>query len=190
MEEIEVKFLHIDRQAFEQKLADLGATKVGDYNYRRKIFDFADNRLDAEGAWIRLRDEGEKVTLTYKQRFGVPSPHALTGGGMHELEVVVSSFEETEKLLTAIGLVECTYIENKRTRYMLDDVEIDIDTWPLLDPFVEIEGTSWDAVQAMAERLGFDWSTHVRGSSRAIFKEAGFDEDAYKILTFSTQVKR
>lgn len=190
MEEIEVKFLNIDKEALEQKLVSFEAVKAGDYDYRRKIFDYPDNRLDKDGAWIRLRDEGEQVTLSYKQRFGVADSSELVGGGMNELEVVVSNFEETEKILAAIGLVECVYIENKRTRYTLDGVEIDIDTWPLLNPHAEIEGKSWEAVQAMAEKLGFNWEDRVSGSSRAVYKKMGFDEDSYKVLTFKEQIKR
>lgn len=190
MEEIEVKFLNIDKQALEKKLVSLGAVKVGDYDYRRKIFDYPDNRLDKDGAWVRLRDEGEQITLSYKQRFGVSSLADLTGGGVNEIEIVVNNFEETEKILTVIGLVECVYIENKRTRYILDGVEIDIDTWPLLNPHTEIEGKSWEAVQAMARKLGFNWEDRVSGSSRAVYKKMGFNEDSYKVLTFEKQIKR
>ncbi len=190
MEEIEVKFLDIHKEALEQKLLSFGAVKVGDYNYRRKVFDFPDGRLDKDGGWIRLRDEGEQITLTYKQRFGVASSKELLGGGMNELEVKVSNFEETEKILAAIGLVELIYVENKRTRYTLDGVEVDIDTWPLLDPHVEIEGKSWDAVQAMALKLGLNWEERVSGSSRAVYKKRGFDEDSYKVLTFKEQIKK
>jgi adenylate cyclase class 2 len=42
---------------------------------------------------------------------------------------------------------------------MLDGVEVTIDTWPFLEPFVEVEGSSEAVVQAVAEKLGFEWAT-------------------------------
>ena len=68
MEEIEVKFLDINPAAIQERLKNIGANKVGQYFYRRRVFDYPDLRLDKQGAWIRLRDEGDKITLTFKQR--------------------------------------------------------------------------------------------------------------------------
>jgi adenylate cyclase class 2 len=185
MEEIEVKFLNIDKPLFEEKLVSLGATKSGEYHYRRKIYDFPDGRLDKDSAWVRLRDEESQITLSYKKRFN--NTDELRGGGTEEIEVTVSDFATAEKLLAAMGLVEVMYKENKRTRYMLDGVEVDIDTWPLIPPYVEIEGKSWEAVQAVAQKLGFDWTERLVGSNRAIYNHYGIKEDAYKILTFERQ---
>jgi adenylate cyclase class 2 len=68
MEEIEVKFLNVDVKALEAKLAAIGASKSFERMYRRKVYDFPDLRLNAQRAWIRVRDEGEKVTMGCKQR--------------------------------------------------------------------------------------------------------------------------
>ncbi len=39
----------------------------------------------------------------------------------------------------------------------MNGVEITIDEWPYLEPFVEIEGPNETAVRQVAEKLGFDW---------------------------------
>jgi len=70
MEEIEVKFLNIDPDLIENRLKEVGAKKVFERFYKRKAFDYPDLRLDKAGAWIRLRDEGDKITLAFKQRIG------------------------------------------------------------------------------------------------------------------------
>ena len=70
MEEIEVKFLNIDPETIQKKLAEIGARKVGEYFYRRRVFDYPDFRLDKQNAWLRLRDEGDRVTLSFKRRIG------------------------------------------------------------------------------------------------------------------------
>jgi len=189
MEEIEAKFLNIDKVSFEEKLVSLGAKKIADYNYRRRNYDFPDGRLNDIDAWVRLRDEGDKITFTYKQRTGV-TDDALRDGSMKEIETTIGDFDIGDQLLQAIGLRERIYKENKRTRYTLDGVEIDIDTWPLIPPYVEIEGKSWEAVQSVAEKVGFDWKDHVRGTNKLIYQQYDIDETSYSILTFDRQVKK
>jgi adenylate cyclase class 2 len=72
--------------------------------------------------------------------------------------VTVDSFKQAESLLTQLGCDRKAYQETKRELWMLDGVEVTIDTWPFLEPFVEVEGSSEAVVQAVAEKLGFDWS--------------------------------
>lgn len=190
MEEIEIKFLDIDRLALEGKLASLGAQKVADYHYRRVVFDYPDFSLDKQGAWVRLRDEGEKVTLTFKKRL-TNDFHSLKGDdGMYEKETVVEDFDATREILLKIGLIEKMYQENKRTRYLVDGVECDIDTWPLLNPYLEIEGKSWDEVYRVAEKLGFKKEEAKIFSANQIYRLKGLDDRNYTRLTFDEQVER
>lgn len=189
MEEFEIKFLDIDRDALEAKLLALGATKVADFHYRRVVFDHSDFMLDKQGAWIRLRDEGDSVKLSFKQRLGVNTGEQ-GDAGMYERETTVGDFEATRDILLRSGLVEKMYQENKRTRYLLDGVECDIDTWPLLAPFLEIEGRTWEAVYATAEKLGFKRDDAKIFSANQIYKLNGLDDRNYTRLTFSEQVER
>ena len=111
MEEIEIKFLNIDTKEVEQKLASLDAKKVGEFHYKRIIFDYPDFRLDKQAAWLRLRDEGDKVTLTFKQRI-LNDTHELAGDdGMYECETTVSDFAKTQEILLKTGFVEKLYQE-------------------------------------------------------------------------------
>src|SRR6185436_15200174 len=106
-EEKEVKFLHIDPVALQAKLTALGAEKVGEYFYRRRVFDYPDMRLNKANAWVRVRDEGEKIMLCYKQRQGVTSQDGTTSDtGMEEVEVEVKDFDKTCLILERVGLVE------------------------------------------------------------------------------------
>ena len=100
--EVEAKFLHIDHQEIRKKLSALGAFCVVPMRLmRRAIIDYPDRRLQTgqSNAYIRVRDEGDKITLTYK-RFDF-----LIVDGAKEIEVTVSSFEDTVKVFTSIGLV-------------------------------------------------------------------------------------
>ena len=46
MEEVEVKFLDINPDSLIKKLENLGAKKVFERFYRRRIFDYPDGRLN------------------------------------------------------------------------------------------------------------------------------------------------
>ncbi len=66
--EIEAKFLDVDVEALRKKLEEIGATQEHPEIFmKRKVFDYPDSRLEKKGGWIRVRDEGEKITLSYKQ---------------------------------------------------------------------------------------------------------------------------
>lgn len=186
-QEIEGKFLDIDPKAIAKKLESLGAVREFERTFRRYVFDFPDRRLDNQSSWLRVRDEGDKVTMTYKQRLGVKD--GKSDDGMHEIEVVVSDFEHTAKLLQAIGMEVKFYEENKRTLYRLGDVEFAIDEWPLLPPYLEIETDDWDKIKQAAEKLDLKPDDMVIYSTMQIYKTHGIDEKEYKFLTFDRQEK-
>ncbi|MEI6650460.1 MAG: hypothetical protein WCL23_03445 [Candidatus Moraniibacteriota bacterium] len=62
-EEIEAVFLEIDKDDIERRLVTIGAERIGDALYRHTAFDYPDYRLDGDNAWIRQRDDGDKVVL-------------------------------------------------------------------------------------------------------------------------------
>ena len=87
------------------------------------------------------------------------------------MEIEVSSFEETDKILNELGYVSHTYQENKRTRYVLDGVEIDIDTWPYIPTYVEIEGKNAEEVESTINKLNLDKTKQTTIDVQGVFKE-------------------
>lgn len=189
MNEYEVKFLEVNTPALEQKLLELGATKEFDRTYKRIIFDYPDLRLDNNGAFIRLRDEGDKVTLAYKQRLEMDET-GMIDGGMKEIEVVVSDFGRTAQILRELGFKEKFYQENKRTRYSLEEVNLEFDSWPLIPTFLEIEGQSWEDVNAMIQKLGLPEKDKKICTSTQIYSQYNINDLDYNVLTFDKQEKR
>ena len=47
-------------------------------------------------------------------------------------------------------------ISTMESPYILDDVEIDIDSWPLIPTYVEIEGKDEKSVMSMVDKLELD----------------------------------
>ena len=53
-------------------------------------------------------------------------------------------------------------------------VEVTIDTWPGLNPFVEVEAQTEDTVREVSEELGFDFEKALFGSIDLVYqKELG-----------------
>lgn len=163
--EIEAKFLEVDAQALREKLKDLGAKQIyPERLMRRYNFDYPDSRLFEIGGWIRIRDEGDKITFSYKQ-VNDRSLH-----GTQEVETTVGDLEKTAQLLTAIGLEKKNYQETKREKWQLGATEITIDTWPWIPTFVELEAGSEAELKDLAKKLGLDWQKAMHGSVETAYQ--------------------
>ena len=164
--EIEVKFLQIDVEVMREKLQAVGAKLVKPMRLmRRAIVDHADLRLQKDkNGYIRVRDEGDKVTLTYKQF------DALSIDGAKEIELTVSSFSDAIAFLEAAGLIVRSFQESKRETWTLDEAEVVIDEWPWLKPYIEVEADDEVTLKNAAERLGFDWASAVHGDVMVAYR--------------------
>jgi adenylate cyclase class 2 len=131
---------------------------------KRKNYDFADGRLNKVGGWVRLRDEGGKVTLAYKQL------NDRTLHGTHEVCVVVDSFEATDALLAAIGLTAKSHQETRRESWRLDSFEIELDEWPWVKPYIEMEGPDEASLKDLTSKLGLDWANVKHGSVEVVYQ--------------------
>ncbi|MDQ3093808.1 MAG: CYTH domain-containing protein [bacterium] len=147
-----------------RKLTDCGAKLVNPIRLMRRVI--IDNEYTRTGkdSYLRIRDEGDKSTMTYKQF------DSLEFGGAKEIEVTVSDYEKTVEIFRQIGLGPKTFQETRRETWRLDNCEIVLDEWPWLDPYIEIEGESAAKVKACAEKLGFDWNNAVFGDVMAAYR--------------------
>lgn len=157
--EIEVKFLNVDFDEVRATLTRLGAQMQQPMRLMKRVL--SENELlrnEHRDAFIRLRDQGDKVTLTLKEF----TSQSLSGAREHEVEV--GDFDTMLEILKDIGLPPITFQESKRETWMLGDVEIVLDEWPWLNPYIEIEGESEEIVKKTAADMGFDWADAVFGS--------------------------
>lgn len=182
--EYEAKFLAVDAAGLQAKLTALGAVQAFPRTLlTRKIFE--NDSLDG-GAWIRLRDEGTRSTLTIKQ---VTDPTTIDG--TKEIETEVSDLHAMADILRRVGLTEVRYQENYREEWRLAEVAFDFDTWPDLPTFLEIEGPDEASVRQAAALLDLDYAEARFGSVDEIYKsEAGRDILAEPTLLFSDAEKR
>lgn len=190
-EEIEVVFLNIDKDKIEEKLRLIGAKKTKDIFYHIIAFDFPDYKLNKDNSWVRLRDDGEKTKLTFKKRLGVTSQDGSTNDeGMEEVEVVVDSFEETKLFLHKVGFVEKHEVEKKRARWELNSIVFDIDEWPSIPTFIEIEADSWKDVDKGTELLGLNKEDRKICSANQVYMMYDIDVDDYQKISFKEMIKK
>lgn len=173
--EFETRILDINVSELVERLEKVGAKFINNYNQKRYIYDF---KPVQNGKWVRLRTDGEKTTLTIKEikNDGI--------AGTKELEIEVNDIEKTNLILEELGYKARSYQENKRTRYIYNNIEIDIDTWPKIPTYVEFEGQSEEELIRFVEMLGFTKDDLVTFGVSKIYKHYGLDIDSYNILKF------
>ena len=182
--EIEAKFLDVDAGDLRKTLKRIGAVcAYAQHLMRRKNFDYPDRRLEKMGGWIRVRDEGDTVTLAYKRLFD------RTLEGTREISVTVDDFDNACNLLLAVGLDNKSYQETKREKWEYDGVEITLDTWPWIPAFVEIEALSEEKLKEAANKLGLDWARALHGSVEVAYQKyynvTEHEIDGWERITFT-----
>lgn len=175
--EYEVRFLEIDVDKILEKLKEVGAKEIGDWKQIRKTYDLIHPQPNS---WIRLRTNGEATTLTVKE-IGTAKID-----GTKEAEIVVDNFDETDLILTKIGLQARNYQENNRHQFRYKGAEIDIDTWPLLPTYLEIEGENEEMIKEVCKDLELDYAKSTTMDVTDIYKNI-YDIDILKIKTLKLQ---
>ena len=173
--EYEVRVLDIDVDGFIKQIEKLGAIYVNKYEQKRYIYDF-NPKIDNK--WIRLRTDGFKTTLAIKEY------QSTEIGGTKEIEIEVSDIEKTDEILNQLGYFKRSIQENKRIRYILNDVEIDIDTWPYLNTYVEFEGKNKKSVQDLLKLLEIDENSITTMDAQDIYLANGFTLEDLNNLKF------
>lgn len=157
--EIEVKFINVNVDDIRERLRALGAKCAQPMRRMRRVL-IEQPEHEAEHSFIRIRDQGDKITLTFKRRARAKLNRI---NDTKEIEVEVSNFEDTVELFKEAGWSPKTYQENRRETWLLDDAEVVIDEWPWLSPQIEIEAEEEAVVRSVAEKLGLDWDDAFYG---------------------------
>ena len=83
-----------------------------------------------------------------------------------------------------MGIKSRGYQENKRTQYILNGVEIDIDSWPMIPTYVEIEGKNEEEVMNTLEILELPKDKVTTLDVDSVYKKYGIDLKDIKVLKF------
>lgn len=171
--EYEATFYNINPEEIRSKIKGLGGLLIKPkFDQVRTTFTFPKGH-EIEGGFIRVRDEAGKITMTLK----IFKENGLIDG-QKEIELVVDNYENAVNFLKTLGAEDKAIQETKREIWSLNDVEIMIDWWPFLEPFVEIEGKNESDVRNISEKFGFDWKDAVfDGAAYFYSKKYGLSKD-------------
>lgn len=169
--EFEIVFTSIDKDAIRQKIKKLGwkCTKE-EKLMRRVIYDFWTNKF------ARIRDEWDKITCTYKEI----ADWELNIHSVKEIETEVWDFYLMKAIFEKMWLKQKAYQETKREIWEINwEVELMIDTWPWLNPFIEIESKNEEIVKNYVEALGFNYNNWLFWTVDEIYFEELWIDKGY-----------
>lgn len=173
-QEFETKVLDIDMAGITKRLLGLGAKRHPEVLMKRWVFDIDPSRDE----WLRLRDDGQKITLTYKCKsgFGIDQTE--------EIEVTVGDLQKTAQILSKLEFKGKYYQENKRTTFRLKDIEFTIDSWPKIPPYLEVESSSEGKVKEGLVLLGLENKAAGNLTVKEVYSRYGLDLHSFGELKF------
>ena len=141
--------------------------------------------------WVRVRQTNGRTTITIKH---ILNPDIGKGNKeeiqkVMETEMEVPSIEEANSILEQLGFSFRNYQEKNRATYSVDGVEVDIDSWPLIPPYVEIENDSDELIQSTIGKLGLQGHEIVSCNTTEVYKKYGIDLYAFRELKFIQKEK-
>lgn len=163
--EIEVRFLEINKEKLVKKLHEIGAVDKGEKMLEEIIIYDSKLEFPEKGHFVRLRKIGDKTKLTYKEN------RKQTINSAIEIELEVEDMEKAALIFEKVGLILFRRQQKKRHTFLIKDVVIDIDTWPRIPSYVELEGPSEDKLKEAAKLLGFDWNNAVFYDAKSIIEK-------------------
>jgi adenylate cyclase, class 2 len=175
--EYEAKVLGIDPSATAELIVSKGGAVVADATLQRRfVYDITPGD---QSKWIRVRDNGRTTTLAVKQisHDGID--------GTYEVEVTVDSLDATNELLAMLGFTPKSYQENRRTSFTLDGAQLEIDEWPMIPPYLEIEAESPEEVARIADLLGYSETELTSENTTKIYQRYGIDLSQHEIVKFA-----
>ncbi len=173
MHEIETKVLEVDVEEIKQKLKLLGAKETQNTRLFVDWYCLKGTKQDEHTWYLRIRTTSDgKSEISYK------SLPKITGNTRHsdEINVNVNNAILTGKILESIGLENYAHQEKDRTSFVFKDWNFDLDQYPGMPAYLEIEGKSHEHVQEAIKLLNLENHKSIGEGERILIeKEYGLD---------------
>ncbi len=175
-QEYETKVLTINKEEVIATLRQLGAEETPEFLLRKYIYNLESDNIE----FIRLRTNGKKTTLTYKYKVIGNTDVGKTV----EIEVEVSDFDKTAQIFSKLHFDRVCYQESKSHIFNLNGVEYSIDSWPMIEPYLEIESSNQEKVIEGLRLLGLEDKEVGDLDIVEIYKPLGINPNDYPELKF------
>lgn len=181
MMEIEVKILDIDLGKTEKAIKKLGGKLVhNNLLYKELYFSTENNNLKFSS--MRLRAEGDDIYLAMKFKQGNNKKYL----SRKELQIKVSDFDTTSEIIQQLGFKPIGIREKLRKEYKVGKIKVELDQYPNIPPYMEIEGNNQKHVNEFLTKLGYDLKYTVNFSATEIIRQYGKNPSN---LTFKNKKK-
>lgn len=174
--EYEYSFYDFNKKNILSKIKTLKFKYKGSFLFKVQIFI---HPLNKSSTYIRVRDEGHRITMTYKFLSDTSFDE--------ETEIVVDNFDSAVKLLESVGCVKKYYYEKIREIWYNNNTEIVFDTNPGNIERMEVESTSKKELNAILKELELNKKNHDHVDKG--FELFGIEIPKNKDLTFKTVKK-
>lgn len=158
--------------SFDELLEDIDVDAYEVLKNNQTLNDNIKNYMINPNKWVRLRQSNGKTELTVK--------HILKNNidrfqNVLEYEIPVDSIENTNEVLEQLGLFSRNYQEKNRISFKYKEASIEIDEWPLLKPYMEIETDNTDTINEIIEKLSLREHEVVSLNTEVLYKNIGID---------------
>src|SRR3989344_8358118 len=168
MKEIETKVLEVDKEKIKKTLKSLGAKETQN---TRLVVDWYGPKgvnINKQPWYLRIR-----TTSDGKNEVSWKSLPKITGNTRHsdEINVNVSDATMLGKLFENIGIEHYAHQEKNRASFLFKDWQFDLDQYPGMPAYLEIEGKSHEHVQEAILMLELGNHKSIGEGERVLIKK-------------------
>lgn len=186
MNEIEVKILGIDPDAVARTLIGLGAIQLFDGIVKCHHFDHGDGEIRTKGSLFRLRrwEPAEGTDFEGKLEICYKGPKTVVDGCKvrEEIETTVGDADRFELMVARLGYCVTMNNEKRRRSFEWNGVHVDIDEYPQVPAYMEIEGPHRVAIDGALERLGLQGCEMSTETADELFARLWPDVDINRLV--------
>jgi len=176
--EIETKILNINKKVLKNNLIKNKAVCLRKRHLVKRWVYQLPNRKD--NAWIRIINDG-KISLGFKKY------KSYRIGGIQELDFDITG--ELDGLKELLNILGCKLIAEQHCyeeNYLLPNkTKIDVEEWPRIPTYIEIEGGSDKLVMETIKKLGFKKEDSQPITTKMVYEKYNFDLHKFKLLDFN-----
>ncbi len=168
MQEVETKILDVDAGEIRQKLNSLGAKEI--LNTRLVVDWYGPKGIthDGDDPWfLRIRTDGEgnsEATWKGNRNFnGASSSHK-------EINLKITDKNALGNMFLEFGMELYAHQEKDRVSFLYKDWRFDLDQYPGMPAYLEIEGKSEESIQEAIKLLGLENKIATPKGEMAVIK--------------------
>ena len=149
--EFEHAFYNFDKKDIISKIKDMKGKHKGTYLFRVQVLI---HPHDAPNTYIRIRDEGYRVTMTYKY-------HGPKDKFSDEEEVIISDFDSGVNILLGLGCKKKYYYEKIREIWDVKNTEVIFDSNPGIIDKMDVESDTLKELNMMIKYFDLKIEAHT-----------------------------